>query len=180
MLKHQSLAAGLLCALMATTLSAPMLSVQAADVTGKVVAVYHEPVLVNTRWMDKVSVTLDNCATPGQFATFSYTPGTVSEDNALDFLFRDLANAARTTVTKNQYMTIVGGHATLSVNDQKTIQKTTFWGHNWECGRNVSAGGGAPYGSSNASPAPQTQQQPAPQGGAKPKIGVPSLGRFGF
>lgn len=175
-MKHQSLAAGLLCALLATTVSAPHQSAWAADVTGKVVAVYHEPVQVNAKWMDKVSVTLDNCATPGQYATFSYVPGAVSEDNALDFLFRDLANAARTTVTKNQYMNIVGGHATLSVNDQKVIQKTTLWGHNWECGRNISAGGGA---AANATPTPGAQTQQPAQGG-KAKIGVPALGRFGF
>ena len=153
----------------------------AAEVTGKVVAVYHEPVQINApntppKWADKVSVTVDNCATPGQFVTASYTPGSVSDDNALGFLFRDLANAARTNITKNQYLTMVSGHVTLNVNDQRVIQKTTFWGYNWECGRNVSGGGGA-VGS--AAPSASPASQPAPQSG-KPKVGIPSLGRFGF
>lgn len=182
----QRLLAGLLLlSCLSATVSASV-PVWASDVTGKVVAVYHESVQVNQKWLDKVSVTIDTCAPNqvpgGQFATFSYSPGAVADDNALGFLFRDHANAARQTISKNQYMTVVGGHVTLAVNDQnKQIQKTTFWGHNWECGRNVGgstasatgAGGGAGYQAPAAAPA---TQQPA----SKPKIGVPSLGRFGF
>jgi len=142
---------------------------QAKDITGKVVAVYHEPVTVNGKTLDKVSVSLSNCAT-GQWETFSYSPGGVSDDNSLGFLYRDLANAGRSMVSKSQYMTSVSGHATLVVNEQNVIQKTTFWGYNWECGKDIEgkpSAASAPAGGGATTPA----AQPAGGGGAANPLG---------
>lgn len=152
---------------------------QARDITGKVVAVYLEPVTVNTKVMDKVSVSVRDCTT-GQWETASYSPGYVSDDNSLGFLYNNLANAARSMVTKNQFMSSVSGHVTLAVNENKVIQKTTFWGYNWECGQDLDSGRGsaAPMGNSVA-PAQSAQPQPT----AKPTGAGAALNtfrRFGF
>lgn len=135
--------------------------IQAKEVMGKVMAVYHEPVVVNTKIMDKVSVTVASCPS-GKFETVSYNPGSVSDDNSLGFLFTHLTMSARSTVQKNQYMNMVSGHASFDVNDNNVIQKTTFWGYNWECGRNLD---GAPP-SSGASATPSTS--PPASGGSAP------------
>ncbi len=131
----------------------------ARDITGKVMAVYHEPVVVNAKTLDKVSVSVNNCAT-NQWETASYSPGSVSDDNNLGFLFNDLANAARSVAMKNQFMNSVSGHVTLSVNEQNTIQKTMFWGYNWECGQDLE-GKSAPAGGVRTTPAAPVQQKPA-------------------
>ena len=155
-----------------------VLSASARDITGKVIAVYHEPVVVNTKTLDKVSVTVNSCAS-GQWETYSYSPGLVSDDNSLGFLYRDLTNAGRLAVMKNQFMNMVSGHVTLAVNDQNTIVKTTFWGYNWECGRNIDgppASGGAPVqggGRAQATPPPQNS-------GSAPPNAFGALKRLGF
>lgn len=149
----------------------------ARDITGKVVAVFHEPVVVNAKTLDKVSVTVNSCAS-GQWETFSYSPGVVSDDNSLGFLFTDLANSARLMVSKSQYMNTVSGHVTLAVNEQNVVQRTTFWGYNWECGRDLDAGpapAGQPMGGMNNNrPAATTTTQPAQQ----PKPSINPLGGF--
>jgi len=153
-----------------------MLPALARDITGKVVAVYLEPVTVNSKVMDKVSVSVKSCAT-GQWETVSYSPGYVSDDNSLGYLYNNLANAARSMVTKNQYMSSVSGHVTLAVNEQNVVQKTTFWGYNWECGQDAE-GHASTGGAMNT--APSTQQ---PQQGAKPVRSDSNLApfhRFGF
>ncbi|MGE0201632.1 MAG: hypothetical protein AB7P76_11765 [Candidatus Melainabacteria bacterium] len=166
--------------------------VNAAEYTGKILAVYHEPVKVNTTWLDKVSVTLDNCAAPGQLVTVSYAPGGISEENHLGFIYRDLLQAARSVTMKNQFMNMVNGHVTVVADDTtKVVSKTTFWGYNWECGRNLDAGaavGAAPQGGMGAAqqmPASAAQTQPAKRPGfglpGVPGVpGVPGIGRFGF
>ena len=143
----------------------------ARDVSGKVVAVYLEPVTVNNKVLDKVSVSMKNCAS-GQWETFAYSPGYVSDENSLGYLYNNLANAARSMVTKNQYMNSVSGHVTLVVNEQKAIQKTTFWGYNWECGQDVEGKASAVPANGSVTPtAPlQPKAQPAP-------LSTP-LGRF--
>ncbi len=137
----------------------------AKEVSGKVVAVYYEPVTVNNKTMDKISATVQSCGT-GQFETVTYTPGAVSDDNSLGYLFTHLANHARSTSTRNQYMNAVQGYATFVTTDQNVVQKTTFWGYNWECGRNLDGSAPAPGGGASASPG----QAPASTGspGSKP------------
>lgn len=154
-------------------------SANAADITGKVMGVFHEPVNVNNKWMDKVSVVVASCANPSQWVKAFYSPGAVSEDNALGFLYRDQANAARAMVMKNQYMNSINGHVTLSLNEQNQIMKTTFWGYNWECGKDVSApgsGASAYGGGASAQPAQQPAKPPASGAGAA----INPLKRFGF
>jgi hypothetical protein len=140
----------------------------ARDVNGKVMAVYLEPVTINNKVMDKVSVSVKNC-TSGQWETFAYSPGSVSDDNSLGYLYNHLANAARSVVTKNQFMNSVSGHVTLAVNEQNVIQKTTFWGYNWECGQDVEgkaasnpAGGGSTVNTAPSSATPAHTQPSAP------------------
>lgn len=158
-----------------------------SEVTGKVMAVFYEPVKVNTQWLDKVQVTIAPCNTQNQLATYWYTPGSLSDDNALGFLFRDLAHSARAAVMKTQYMTMVSGHVGLVVDAQNHVSKTTFWGYNWECGRNISAASPAPATAGGYS-APATTgtatmpaQQPATNNtGAAAGAVLRNLGRFGF
>jgi hypothetical protein len=148
----------------------------ARDVTGKVTAVYHEPVVVNNKTLDKVSVSVNNCAT-GQWETFAYSPGAVSDDNSLGFLFNDLANAARSMATKNQYMNSVSGHVTLAVNEQNMVQRTTFWGYNWECGKDLDAG--APMSpASGAKPSTTAPQTGKPAATPNPLGGLRKFGGF--
>jgi hypothetical protein len=155
-----------------------MMPAQARDITGKVMAVYLEPVTVNTKVMDKVSVSVKDCAT-GQWETASYSPGYVSDDNSLGFLYNNLANAARSMATRNQFMNSVSGHVMLSVNENKVIQKTTFWGYNWECGQDLDSGRPSASPVGNTSPVQTAQPQPA----AKPTgagAAMNTFRRFGF
>jgi len=177
--------AGLLA--MAALLATPAVFAQETkEVTGKVMAVFYEPVKINTAWLDKVSVTIAPCSMPGQLATYSYSPGNLSDDNALGFLFRNMTQSARATTMRTQYMTMVTGHVSLLVNDQNRISKTTFWGYNWECGRNISAasGSGTPAASGNSYTPPASTgtaiQSPnnAPANAAGQVL--KNLGRFGF
>lgn len=151
------------------------LQAEARELMGKVMAVYHEPVTVNNKVMDKVSVTVAACGNE-KLETVSYSPGYVSDDNSLGYLYNHLAVAARTTSQKNQYMNSVGGHVTLALNDtSNVIQKTTFWAYNWECGRNLDAAGVAGQPATPATP-PYAGAPPAkPQGG-----GGYIKNRFGF
>jgi hypothetical protein len=147
-----------------------MQSADAREITGKVVAVFVEPVTVNTKVLDKVSVTVAACPS-GKYETVVYSPGNVSDDNSLGFLFEHQVNSARAAITKNQYMNMVSGHATFVVPDNgTTVQKTTFWGYNWECGVNV---GGTPGAGTPAT----GQSQPAPAQG-KPAPGNPFMKRL--
>ena len=143
-------------AMMACMLLGQVAVAQAGEVTGKVVAVFHETVKVKeNQWADKVSVTVADCNANNQFVTTHYAPGSLSEDNALGFNLRHLATAARSTEQYNQYMNVVSGHATIQFDDQsKTIQKTTVWGHNWACAKNVDEG------KTPLTQAPQMEQQP--------------------
>lgn len=127
----------------------------AEEYTGKVVAVFHEAVKNNdNKWYDKVSVTIDRCDAPGQLITGYYTPSATSDAQVQGFLFRDTLQAARHHITKNQYMNIVNGHVSLKLDETNPntklhkILKTTFWGYNWECGKNIgdSASGKASAG----------------------------------
>lgn len=163
------------------------LPAQSAEWTGKVLAVYHEPVNVNNTWLDKVSVTLAPCSAPNTLATAWYSPASLSDDTQLGFLYRNLVNAARSVVMKNQFMNSVNGHVTLMVDDtDKHITKTTFWGYNWECGRDVNApGASASSGASpgvSASPAtkPPADSSAQPFRKSVPGVGIPGIGRFGF
>ena len=150
---------------------------EAKEVTGKVLAVYYEPVTINNKVFDKVSVTVQACQpSPTPLVTAYYLPGSVSDDNSLGYLFNHHAIAARSNVMKNQYMNSVSGHVTLVINDQtQAIQKTTFWGYNWECGRDIEPGNRMPGittpGSRNIAPAPTA----SPSGGS-----FNPLKRFGF
>ena len=148
-----------------------------AEYTGKVIAVFHEPVKIQEKWHDKVSLTLDRCDAPGQFITVHYTPSWTSDDNVQGFLFRDNLMAARQHVSKSQYLTLVNGHVTAKIDENRRIQKTTFWGYNWECGQNIgdiAAGNGS--GSNRAASPSNQYQQPAAQSPPKRKIGVPGFG----
>ena len=94
--------------------------------------------------------------------------------------------AAKANVTRNQWMTMVNGHVTLQFNDtNRHVSKTTFWGYNWECGKNLEtmAGGGPGTGGNSAAPAQTAPAQSQPARKA-PGFGVPGvpnpLGRFGF
>lgn len=171
-----------------------MLQANAVEVSGKVVGVFHEKVTTpapESKTFDKVSATVIDCA-DGQFKTVHYPLGYVSEANSMGHLFRQLANAARTTSTKNQYMNSVGGHATFETDDNSLVNKTTLWGHNWECGRNLDspagaiAGAGNPAGGQNAassSSAAAPAQTPQSSGGStagKVFGGLGKVRRFGF
>ncbi len=163
----------------ATALLAP--ASHAADYTGKVVAIFHEPVVLQQKTYDKVSVTVHDCKT-NQFVTGHYSPGHVSDSNAPGSLFRNTGNAARANTTKNQYMQLVNGHATLTLNDtSKEITKTTLWGYNWECGNNLSqgsvasTGGGMPAAGGDSSASPQATPAAAPAS----KNPIKRFGKFG-
>ena len=153
-------------------LSMPGVSAQAREISGKVLAVFHESVSVNNRWLDKISVTINSCNPAGQWETVSYSPGVLSNENSLGFLYGEMAGAAHSVVMKTPYLNSVSGYVTLAVNDQNVVQKTTFWGYNWECGRNVDI---AP---------PQMPQMPggfpgmSPQPGSYPG-GMPNSGFSG-
>jgi hypothetical protein len=142
---------------------------QAREISGKVVAVFTEPVTINQKVLDKVSVTVASCPT-GKYETVVYSPGSVSEDNALGFLFEHSVQHGRAAVTKNQFMNMVNGHMTFTVPDNgTTVQKAVFWGANWECGVNVSGAPGA--GASNGGmqpPASGNQSKPPAGGGGNP------------
>jgi hypothetical protein len=139
---------------------------QAREITGKVVAVFTEPVTVNQKVLDKVSVTVASCPT-GKYETVVYSPGSVSEDNALGFLFEHSVQHGRAAVTKNQFMNMVNGHMTFTVPDTgTTVQKAVFWGANWECGVNVSGAPGA--GASTGGVQPAQGKPPAGGGGGNP------------
>lgn len=148
----------------------------AKEVSGKVVAVYYEPVTINNKTMDKIAATVQFCGT-GQFETVTYSPGAVSDDNSLGYLFTHLANHARSTSTKNQYMNAVQGYATFVTNDQNVVQKTTFWGYNWECGRNLD-GATPAAGGATMSPgqAPAATTAPASKPAASPFGKVKRIG----
>jgi hypothetical protein len=164
---------------------------EAKEVTGKVLAVYHEPITLNNKVFDKVSVTVHACSpSPTQLVTASYAPGSVSDDNSLGYLFNHQAIAARSSSSRNQFMNSVSGHITLLINDQtQLIEKTTFWGYNWECGRNIEKATTAPTGSTYQPPkgtaAPSTPSVPSipslPYIPGVPGIpSIPGIGRFGF
>lgn len=178
--------AGLACACALTT---PAL---AYEVSGKVLAVYHEPVTINTKVLDKVSVTISSCNPAGQLETLSYPAGVVSDDNSLGFIYSQLATASHTPNVKTPYMNMVNGYVTLVVNDAKVVQKTTFWGYNWECGKNIDTAtqalpGGMPNpgmnpGMPGGGVVPPTQQVPQTQ---QLPTGLPTnvrdvLRQFGF
>ena len=142
----------------------------AKEVTGKVIAVFHEPVTVNAKTLDKVSATVLSCGT-NTMETVSWSAGSLADDNSLGYLFNHLANHARSTSTKNQYMNSVMGHATFVTNDQNVVQKSTFWGYNWECGKNIegaSASAGSSSGGSTATPASTPAKGGSPFGKIKP------------
>ncbi len=174
-------------ALLALTLMGQMTSSFAGEVTGKVVAVFHEKVqLQNKKWADKVSVTVADCNANNRFVTTHYNAGHVSEDNALAFNMRHLSTAARSTEQRNQYMNVVNGHATIKFDDKsKAIQKTTIWGYNWACGQNLDAGASssvtkAPTQPGQAAPAPQTAQpESTAASSSNPLKKVNKLRRFG-
>ena len=176
---------GLLC------LSLLLAPAEARDITGKVMAVYHEKVNVNNNWLDKVSVTISNCNPAGQLETFAYSPGSLSDNNSLGSLYGQLVGSAHAMTMKTPFMSSVSGHVTLSANEHNTIQKTTFWGYNWECGKNLDAQqpkqpgfpagvpGQGQQGFPQSAPFPQQGgfQQPGgfqPQGGFPP--GTPQNG----
>lgn len=143
------------------------------DVTGKVAGVFHEKVSVpigngKTAWRDKVSVALRSCDANGApsstLALAHYAPGNLSDDNALASLFRANSQAARGSVIKNQFMSMVSGYATFTVDEAGVIHKSTFWGHNWECGKALAAAqpiGGLAAPGGNTAPQYQQPQQPA-------------------
>lgn len=188
MVAYKQASVGLMAIMLTCSLTAGVS--QAKEITGKVVGVFHEKVTTpapNPKTLDKVSATVISCAN-GQFETVHYPLGIVSETNSLGHMFRHLATAARTTSTKNQYMNSVGGHATFETNDTNQVIKTTFWGHNWECGRNLDAPAGAsassaPAGNSaaaTATPQAQTAQPSSAGKAAKVMGGLGRVGRFGF
>ncbi len=170
-----------------------MLQANAMEVSGKVVGVFHEKVTTpapNPKTLDKVSATVIDCA-DGQFKTVHYPLGYVSEANSLGHLFRQLTNAARTTSTKNQYMNSVGGHATFETANNSLVKKTTLWGYNWECGRNLdppaganasASGQAAPSSQSAAVNTPTPVQTTKPSGSTAGKVlgGLGKVRRFGF
>ena len=143
----------------------------ANEYTGKVVAVFHEPVKLNdNKWYDKVSVTIDRCDMPGQFMTGHYTPSATSDAQVQGFLFRDTLQAARHHITKSQYINLVNGHVSLKLDETNQINKilkTTFWGYNWECGNNI---GDSASGVASAGMGGNT-------GGASAQKSAPSSGR---
>ncbi len=177
----------LFSALLALTLMGQMTTSFAGEVTGKVVAVFHETVqLPNKKWADKVSVTVADCNASNRFVTTHYTPGRVSEDNTLAFNMRHLTTAARSTEQRNQYMNVVNGHATIKFDEQsKAIQKTTVWGYNWACGQNLDSGANsqmtkAPTQAPTGQPAAMPQeQQPAAAASSNPLKKMNKLRRFG-
>ncbi|MBY0405807.1 MAG: hypothetical protein K2X66_18030 [Cyanobacteria bacterium] len=140
--------------------------VSAKDITGKVVGVFYEPVVVNAKTFDKVSVTVSACPT-GKFETVSFPVGSVSDDNSLGALFNHSVQSARHAVSKSQYMTSVGGHASFLTNDANVVQKSTFWGYNWECGQNLDQpGGGSNMPNRGNVPTTQDNSQGSATGGA--------------
>ncbi len=172
-------------ALLALTLVGQITSSFAGEVTGKVVAVFHEKVqLQNKKWADKVSVTIADCNANNRFITTHYSPGHVSDDNTLAFNMRHLTTAARSTEQRNQYMDVVNGHATIQFDDQsKTIQKTTLWGYNWACGQNLDAGATGPVTKAPTQPGQPTTtttqaQQPTTTSSTNPLKKINKLRRF--
>lgn len=178
MRRHRSVVAvSLMAALGLSALAAPAFSVEKS---GKVMGVFHEKVKVNTSWMDKVSVTIRPCDGSAPLATYHYSPTIISDENVSGHLFNHLVTGARHSETKTQFMNSVNGHVTLNVTDQDQILKTTFWGHNWECGQDLDHGGssstsspGVTPGASTSTPAATTQPARKP---VRPRFGLPGLG----
>lgn len=184
-MKHLSLAlaGAVVLGSMAVSLVATP-AANAKEVMGKVLAVYHEKVTVNQQVLDKVSVTVRSCLGNPPLETVHYSPGIVSETNDLGHLYRQLLNSARTNEVKNQYMTLIGGHASFDVDDTNKVLKTTIWGYNWECGKNVgqsaASGSGASASAPNAGAVNSSgASAPAAAPAARPSLGGFGIGRFG-
>lgn len=164
--------------MLALAVSAPTM---AKEVSGKVVAVYHEKVTVNNKVLDKISSTVRSCEPGNPFVTVNYSPGALSDDNAYGYIYNHLLNAARAAVTKSQYINSVSGHVTFTTNDSNTVSKTKFWGYNWECGRSLdgpaAAGGG--FGGGTTPTAAKPQQPPAPGQAPPPQPAGGAGGAFG-
>ncbi|MBK8189295.1 MAG: hypothetical protein IPK79_02485 [Vampirovibrionales bacterium] len=153
----------------------------AGEITGKVVAVFHEkvqrPVSVQNparEWVDKLSVTVADCHAGNRLTTLQYPLAAVSEAEATGFHFRHLAMAARAIEQQNPFMSSVSGHVTLTFDEAtRTVQKTEFWGYNWACGRNLDTGASAPPASA---PPPSSAAPP----GFNPMNMINPLKRLGF
>lgn len=157
----------------------------AGEVTGKVVAVFHEKVQLqpSKQWADKVSVTVADCNAGNRLLTLHYAPDAVSDAEVLGYHFRHLAVAARAMEQQNQFMTSISGHATLTFDDTtRAIQKTAYWGYNWACGRNAEgatpAASGMPGGA--GVPASGAASKAPPTMPVNPINAINPLKRFGF
>jgi hypothetical protein len=122
-------------ALMAlTAMAVPALAQQPpAPVAGKVVAVAHEKVNVNNQWLDKISVTVDNCQARGTLQTVHYLPATVSDRTALGHLYEQDLHSARTANMERQQQQ-PNGFGVFWVDAQGRVLRTGLLGHQVGCG----------------------------------------------
>ena len=100
---------------------------------GKGVAVAHEKVNVNNRWLDKISVTVDSCQSRGVLKTVYYLPATVSDRTALGHLFEQDLQSARTANMEHQPQQHPNGFGVFWTDAQGRILRTGLLGHQAGC-----------------------------------------------
>lgn len=127
-----------LLTLMAVALSSSLAFAQPNNkkvVAGKVVAVSHEKVTVNTTVLDKITVTVDSCDARGTLKTVHYSPATVSDRTALGHLFDQNETSGRTPNMEAQQQ--ANGFGLFWVDDSNRVLRTGIMGHNVDC-KNIS------------------------------------------
>ncbi len=100
-------------------------------VAGKVANVSHEKVKVGESWLDKISVTVESCQTPGQLKTVHYTPGTDSDRTALGHLFEEDVQSARTANMVKQKLP--NGFAVFWIDQANKVLRTGILGSKMDC-----------------------------------------------
>ena len=102
-------------------------------VAGKVVAVSHEKVQVNTQWLDQIKVKVESCAASGTLEEVVYSPATVSDRTALGHLFDEDLNQARQMVMLTPQRQI-NGYGLFWVDANNKVLRTGVLGYDIDCG----------------------------------------------
>ena len=103
-------------------------------VGGKVVAVSHEKVQVNTQWLDQIRVKVESCAARGTLEEVVYSPATVSDRTALGHLFNEDLNQAR-AMTMDTPQRQINGYGLFWVDAANKVLRTGVLGSDIDCGQ---------------------------------------------
>ncbi len=101
-------------------------------IAGKVASVSHQKVKVGQSWLDKISVTVDSCMTPGKLETVHYTPSIDSDRTALGHLFNEDVQSARTANMVKQKLP--NGFGVFWVDQANKVLRTGILGSKMDCG----------------------------------------------